>query len=143
VSATGNRYKGAKAGAVICAVARFTVTLAFVFYVSRWGGRFWADMESAWFTAIISGVIGLPIGFAAGYTCKPLLGTLIGAALSGGVCLTLFAVPTNLMIAMSYSGDSDRTGTTEVWVGFLAMIIAGAVSGGIGAAIGRRAGTPE
>jgi len=141
VPTTGNRSHGAKAGAVICAIARTAVALAFLFYVSRWGGQWWSGAGSMLFAAIISGLIGLPIGALAGSTCKPLLGTLIGAALSGASCFGLFVVPTELMIGMSHPGGFDRIESVEVLGGFAAMIVAGAVAGGIGAAIGRRTAT--
>ena len=140
---TGSRSKGAIAGAVICAIARTAVALAFLFYVSRWGGKWWSGAGSMFFAAIISGLIGLPIGGLAGSTCKPLLGTLIGAALSGASCFGLFVVPTELMIGMSYPGGFDRIETIEVFGGFAAMILAGAIAGGIGATIGRRATVEE
>lgn len=143
MSTTVNRSRGAKAGAVICAVARTVVALAFLFYVSRWGGKWWSGAGSMFFAALISGLIGLPIGALAGGTCRPILGTVIGAALSGGVCLTLFVVPTELMIGMSHPGGFDRIETVEVFGGFAAMIVAGAVAGGIGAAIGRRASSSD
>ena len=138
----GNRSRGAKAGAVICAIARTAVALAFLVYVSRWGGKWWSGAGSMFLAAGVSGLIGLPIGALAGSTCKPLLGTLIGAALSGATCFGLFVVPTELMIGMSHPGGFDRIETVEVFGGFLAMIVAGGVSGAIGAAIGRRAGIP-
>lgn len=140
---TGNRSKGAVAGAAVCAIARTVVALAFLFYVSRWGGRWWSGAGSMFLAAIISGLIGLPIGALAGSTCRPFLGAMIGAALSGGACFGLFVIPTELMIGMSHPGGFDRIETVEVLGGFAAMIIAGAVAGGIGAAIGRRASGSE
>lgn len=143
MSTTGIRSKGAVAGAAICAVARTAVSLAFIIYVSNWGGKWWTGSGSMFLAAIISGLIGLPIGAVAGSTCRPILGSVIGAALSGGSCLTLFVVPTELMIGMSHPGGFDRIETVEVLGGFGAMIVAGAVAGGIGAAIGRRASSSE
>lgn len=136
---TGNRKKGAIAGAVICGIARTVVALGFLFYVSRWGGKWWDGAGSMFLASIISGIIGAGIGALAGSTCKPLLGALIGAGLSGGTCFGLFVLPTELMIGMSHPGGFDRIETVEVFGGFVAMILAGGFSGALGAAIGKRA----
>ena len=139
MSTKGNPITGAVAGAVIGAIARFAVALAFIYYVSHWGGKWWTGAEDMFLAAFISGLIGVVVGGLAGWTCKPLVGMVIGAVLSGGTCFGLFVLPAELMIGMSHPGGIDRVETLEVIVGFLAMVIAGAMAGGIGAAIGRRA----
>lgn len=130
---------GVVAGAVAGAGARFVVALAFLFYVSRWGGMWWDGASGMWLGAFVSALIGAAVGGLAGWTCKPILGAALGALLSGGTCFTFFVVPAELMIGMSHPGGFDRVETTEVLVGFAAMTLAGAVAGFIGAAIGRRA----
>lgn len=133
-----NRVLGAITGAAIGAFARFGVALAFIYYISHWGGKWWNGAgEEMWIAAFISALIGLPVGGFAGSTCKPLVGTIIGATLSGGSCLGLFVLPTELMIGMSHPGGFERIETLEVIGGFVAMILAGATAGGTGAAIGR------
>ncbi|MFO0906688.1 MAG: hypothetical protein U0939_27030 [Pirellulales bacterium] len=135
-----NRVVGATAGAAICSVARFVVALAFLYYVSYWGGPWWNGASDMWLAAFISALIGAPIGALAGSTCQPLLGAFVGAGLSGVSCLGLFVLPTELAIGMSHPGGFDRIETLHVLVGFMAMILAGAAAGGCGAAIGRRGG---
>jgi hypothetical protein len=143
MSTSGNQIVGAVAGALICAVARFAVTLGFAFYVSQWGGRWWNGGASIAIGAVISGLIGLPVGAVAGVTCNPLMGTALGGAGSSGWCLWAFVLPAELMIALSHPGGFDRIETVEVVIGFIAMAVAGAVAGGCGAAIGKYAGGPD
>ena len=140
MSTNGKRFLGAATGAVICAVARFGVAIGFIYYVSSQGGKWWSGAQEFYWAASISALMGIPIGGVAGWTCKPMLGTVIGAALSGGTCFGLFVLPTEMMIGMSHPGGFDRVESLEVLGGFLAMIIAGAIAGGLGAAIGELAG---
>jgi len=133
--------RGAIAGAVIAAVMRFVVAIGFVYYVSHWGGQWWGKdgNEPLYLMAIVSGLIGLPVGGLAGWTCKPILGALIGGVLSACFCGVFFVLPAEFMIGMSHPGGFDRVEVFEVIIGFVAMIIAGVVSGALGAAIGARA----
>ena len=130
---------GAITGAAVGAAARFAVALGFLHYVSRWGGKWWDGAADMWWAALASGLIGAGVGGVAGWTCRPLLGALLGGVLSGGTCFGLFVVPTRLMIGMSHPGGSDRVETGEVIVGFAVMTLAGALAGFVGAAVGRRA----
>lgn len=139
----GDPKRGAIAGAVLMAVARFVVALVFLNYVGRYGGQWWSGAQDMWLGALVSALIGLPIGALAGWTCRPAWGMAIGAALSGGACLALFVVPAELMIGMSHPGGYDRIEAIVVVYGFAGMILAGAIAGGAGAAIGRRAGAAK
>lgn len=132
-------FVGFVAGAIAGAVARFAVALAFIIYVSRWGGKWWGDGTDMWFGAFVSALIGVGAGGLAGFTCRPVLGAVLGALLSGGSCFALFVVPAELMIGMSHPGGFDRVETVEVLYGFAAMTLAGALAGFIGATLGRRA----
>jgi hypothetical protein len=127
------------AGAVAGAVARFAVALAFLYYVSRWGGKWWDGAADMWLGAFVSGLIGLGVGGLAGATCRPIAGALLGALLSGGTCFAMFVVPAELMIGMSHPGGFDRVENVEVLYGFAAMTLAGALAGFIGGSAGRRA----
>jgi len=62
-------------------------------------------------------------------SCRPILGTAVGALLSCGSCLTLFFLPASLMIGMSHHGGLDRIETAELTYGLTAMTLAGALAG--------------
>lgn len=130
---------GVVAGAIAGAVLRGLVAVGFVFYVSRWGGKWWDGASGMWIASGVSAAIGLVVGGLAGWTCRPIAGALLGALLSGGTCFGLFVLPTEVMIGMSHPGGTDRVETSEVMGGFAAMIVAGAVAGFIGGMAGWRA----
>ena len=130
---------GLIAGLIAGAVARFIVAVAFLYYVSRWGGKWWGGATDMWLGAFASALIGAGVGGLAGLTCRPIWGAALGGLLSGGTCFALFVVPAELMIGMSHPGGFDRVENVEVLYGFAAMTLAGALAGFIGAAIGQRA----
>ena len=130
---------GFVAGAVAGAIVRFAVALGFLYYVSRWGGKWWDGASGMWLGALASAAIGAGVGGLSGWTCRPILGAAVGALLSCGSCLTLFVLPARLMIGMSHPGGLDRIETAELTYGLVAMTLAGALAGFIGATIGHRA----
>jgi hypothetical protein len=135
------RVVGTVPGAAFCGIARAGASAAFFYYASQfWGGGGW---EGAIVPALISGMIGFSIGAVAGWTCHPLMGAAIGGASSGSSCLCLFVVPAELTIALSHPGGIDRVETLKAIGGFVAMTVAGAIAGGLGAAIGKYAAGPD
>lgn len=153
VSATpaSDPRRGALVGAAVGAAGRLAVALGFVYYVFNWGGPFFRQSEGMSFgelpaaspamagTFLLSAGLGAFAGGVGGATCRPGLGAVIGALLSGGVCLVLFVLPANLMIGLSGGGVTDCTeDKTAIAVALVAMTLVGAVAGGLGAAAGRR-----
>jgi hypothetical protein len=85
--------------------------------------------------ASFSALIGMVLGAVSGVTCRPILGAVIGGVLSAGSCLTLAVLPAQLLHA------PGGTQTTQMYTmqigGLVAMAIAGALAGGIGALAGK------
>lgn len=136
------RMIGAAAGAGLCAIARLLVVIGYCFYLTHWGSQTGKSSELTiyWF-ALISALIGIPIGALAGRTCEPSLGAVIGGALSGGTCFGLFVLPGEFMLALVENSESKSAEVWEIFFAFVPMVFAGAWAGGIGAAIGRNAGS--
>jgi hypothetical protein len=136
------RVVGTLAGAAFCGIARAGASAAFFCYASHWwdGGGGW---EAAVMPALISGMVGLPMGAVAGWTCQPLMGALFGGASSGASCFCLYIVPAELLLAITKPGGIARFETLEAVGGLTAMIVAGAIAGGLGAAAGKYAGGAE
>jgi hypothetical protein len=136
---------GALVGALTGAATRYLVALGFIYYIHHWGGAWWGEespgsemdqMEQTF--ALWSAGIGLFVGAVGGVTCRPLLGTVVGAMLSATCCLGLFVLPATLALQLSGPNTLDRIETVEILGGLAAMTLAGALAGGVGAAAGRR-----
>ena len=90
---------------------------------------------------MISGGIGLVVGGVGGVTCKPVLGSLLGAGLSGFSCLLAW-----LPIGLSSNTGPMPPESRAEWEtaqglylsAWAAMIAVGAIAGGVGAWIGSR-----
>jgi hypothetical protein len=148
-NSSGSRTKGptpqlvgAVVGALLGTVGRFVVAGSFLYYVSNWGGPFFRNQgkmsPTLLFGSGISAGLGLVVGGIAGYTCRPLLGALIGGSLSGLFCAGLFVLPANTLISMSGGGAIDYSeDKTAISLGFLAMIFVGMLAGGLGGAVGK------
>jgi hypothetical protein len=146
---------GGCVGGVLGAAGRSTVIVLFVYYVSNWGGRFYDGDEEAGATLgevltrflfgelggllMISALLGLLIGGLSGATCRPLIGGLIGGILSPLPCL-MIVLPANFLMSISTSfGGGDFQADRFATVGAMfSMIVVGAATGSISAAIGRR-----
>ncbi|WDI44205.1 hypothetical protein [Bremerella sp. P1] len=83
----------------------------------------------------MSALIGLIGCGAAGATCRVVIAVPLGAILSGLPCFVLVAFPSTMM--MSMSGGNNEPDLQAVWVGFLGMVIVGALAGAFGAQIGK------
>lgn len=151
---TTNPALGGAVGALIGAVGRLAVAVSFLYYVLNWGGTFFrqeggvalgdllAPGSDKWPFFLLSTGIGVAAGWSGGATCRPALGAVIGAGLSGGLCAGLFVLPANVAIGMSGGGVTDYAqDKTAIMVGLLAMVLVGLVAGGVGGAIGM--GRPE
>jgi hypothetical protein len=135
-----NRQIGFAAGAALGALLRLLVGLAFVYCVQLLSNE---DASELYLLAFASAVIGLFVGGAGGVTCKPKLGATIGASLSGVACVGLVLMPAGLA-ALATAKPSDRIGPVALGFigGLIAMTIAGAVAGGVGAWVGHRSVKP-
>jgi hypothetical protein len=122
---------------LIGAVARLAVAVSFLVYVSHRAGSWWGGGHQPYGLIIISAVAGLIIGGAGGATCRPILGAVLGGALSAAFCLGLFVLPVNAMLSMSGRGHYPEE-RTEILVRWVAMTMAGAIAGWAGATVGRR-----
>jgi hypothetical protein len=125
-------------GALLGAAARSAVAIGFLFYVHHWGGPWWQGTELAYGAVLLSAALGLVVGAVAGISCRPVLGAILGGLLSAGSCFLLFVVPAEVAISYSSSNEPHTREKVEVVFGLLAMTIAGAAAGGLGAAYGRR-----
>ncbi len=131
------RYlRGFLAGALIGGVGRFIVTFAWA--LAAFGTE---ERQQSWLVLpLVSGAIGLVVGGACGVTCKPILGALLGAILSGFSCLLAWAP-----IAIGHTGPPGSESRAQ-WEtaqslhlpAVVAMIVVGALAGGVGAWIGSR-----
>jgi hypothetical protein len=134
-------------GAFLGAAGRFLIAVSFIYYAFNWGGPFFRTEGGVSLYVLlrtgplllISAVLGLVAGGLGGVTRRPILGAAIGGGLSGMFCLGLFVLPANLLIGMSGGGAMDYSDDrSAIVVGLLAMILVGAVAGGVGAASGNR-----
>jgi hypothetical protein len=126
-----DRRIGLLTGALLGALLRFLVSYLFVFGLDWWSNEI--DPATYWL-ALGSAVIGLFIGGAGGATCKPNQGVIIGGGLSALSCLVYVFVPFELASRMSDKPlDPDGAVRLAFFGGLLAMAIAGALAGGIGA----------
>jgi hypothetical protein len=157
-----NPQLGGAVGAMIGAVGRFLVAVSFAYYHVNLvtagtvislpgrqpaaGGVSFSDILFSVFSgqegssiAFIAAGIGAVVGGIAGRTCRPILGAAIGGGLSGLCCTFFVVLPWNL--AFYFSPGSEPTASslkTAIIVGLLAMILVGAMAGGLGAAVGKR-----
>jgi hypothetical protein len=132
-----NPIAGGVVGALVGAFLRFVVAILFLWYIEHWGaaGKIVREADfNVYELTAVSALIGLVIGGIAGLTCHPLLGTIVGAIGSGGSCWLLFVVPVGMFGRLPDKGGA----MTEIFWGWFAMTVAGAIAGGIGATVGRR-----
>jgi hypothetical protein len=134
-----SRLVGACLGALVGSVLRFSVALTYLYIATDWG--FQRDGEiltEGYYLAAISAFIGVIIGGIAGFTCRPVMGAVIGAALSAGCCFGLIIAPASMGVAI-IEGNTHSTlhaEKIELIVGWMSMTLAGALAGGIGAYAG-------
>lgn len=161
-STSTNPQLGGAVGAMIGAVGWFLVAVSFEYYranlvsapntVVIWDGRpralggvsfpdflfsVFSGQQGSSIGFLVAG-IGAAVGGIAGRTCRPILGAAIGGGLSG-LCCTFFVLPWYL--ALHFFPSSEPTASslkTAIIVGLLAMILVGAIAGGLGAAVGKR-----
>jgi hypothetical protein len=144
---------GGAVGAMIGGVGRFLVAVSFVYYM-QWGkqggpqapgGVSFFDVLFSVFSGqkgssifFISASLGVVVGGIAGSTCRPILGAAIGAGLSGLFCTFLVVLPWTLAFQLFPIPNRDDSALkTTITVGLLAMILVGAIAGGLGAAAGK------
>ena len=135
--------RGALMGALVGAIGRPLVVVSVLFYLRAEDAPFvrgTPETQNYYLLifSIASACLGLLIGAFAGATCRLGLGALIGAGMSGASCLCLVVLPGNAMIAMSGGGRIDYSKEQMATiVGLLAMIVVGAIAGGVGGAAGK------
>jgi len=113
---------GATTGAVVGAAGRAAVTLD---HLHLAGG-------DAVLAAAIAAVLGAAIGAAAGVTGRPLVGIALGAGLT--LVMYLAILPIEALFQLLGAGTIPP---------IIEVLAVGAVSGGLGGFVGRRAAAPE
>jgi len=121
---------GFVAGAVVGALARSLVMIIFFSVEGHFGEPFVFVCTIALFNGVI-------IGGVAGATCRPLVATVLGAALSGFCCYVLGVIPGNILTEMVPHDPNFHRHKRMLIVGLVLMMTAGALAGAIGATVGR------
>lgn len=113
-------------GALIGAVGRFAV--AFGWALAVWPTH--TAVDNLIF-GLVSGAIGVVVGGAGGVTCKPILGSLLAAALSGSSCYLA-------LLPLGLGHGTPEAAYDWFWPALIGMIGVGAFAGGVGAMVGAR-----
>lgn len=141
---------GLLVGASLGAGTRFLAAVSYNYYLFHWGGPWFRGNAQRSDVAImilapsvVSAGLGLIVGGVAGATCRPRWGTLLGALLSGGIYLGLCVLPTEFGLAMNAGQHGGNWGweqgeRLQILLGVIPMLAAGALAGGVGAAVGHR-----
>jgi hypothetical protein len=89
-----------------------------------------------WLFTFVFAAIGAGVGGLAGATCRPWLGVLLGAVLSGGSCYGIGVLPSELLFRVA--PPHPEQSHSGLYVGLAAMTAVGATAGGVGALAGKR-----
>jgi hypothetical protein len=122
-----SRVTGAVAGALVGGLARGAVVL--LNFGTRPGGFVPFALPSA--------TIGLLVGGIAGAFCRPLLGAVVGAVLSGVVFELFMTAGASMLGYFNPQRGTDFMAETLIYG--LEMAVAGALAGGVGGLIGKLA----